>query len=83
MKNKNYKKGGFIKIVLIVVGALVLLKYVFDIDIVGFLTQGRFKEVLDQIYNLGAKGWTKYNELIIKVWDYAVGLIKTLVAKIK
>ena len=81
-KNKNRKRG-FIQIVIIVVGALVLLRYVYDIDIIGFLTQGRFKELLDQFYGLGAKGWAKYSEILLKVWNFFFDVIKNIVAKFR
>lgn len=81
MKNKN--NGGFIKMTLIIVAALVILKYAYDIDVVGFLTQGRFKELLDQFYNLGSKGWAKYSEFLIKAWDFCSNLAKNLIDKIK
>jgi hypothetical protein len=68
MKNKK----GFIKTVIIIVVALVLLKYIYNIDVVGFLTQGRFKELLDQFYGLGVKGW-----------NYFIELIKNFIAKFK
>jgi hypothetical protein len=83
-KMKNLKNNrGFIQIVLVVVGALVLLKYVYNIDVVGFLTQGRPKELLDQFYNLGNKGWQKYDSVIIKIWNYFILFAKDLIAKIK
>lgn len=82
MKNKNQKRG-FIRIILVVVGALVLLKYVYDIDVVGFLTAGRFRELLDQFYSLGAKGWEKYSDIIIRVWNWFIGFAKNLLDKIK
>ena len=74
---KNYKNTGFIQIILIVVAALVLLKYVYDIDIVGLLTKGRPKELLDQFYRLGAEGWERYSGVIMKVWNYLKDLIKS------
>jgi len=80
---KKNKKRGFIQIILVVVGALVLLKYVYSIDVIGFLTQGRFKELLDQFYSLSSKGWTKYSDVIVRVWNYIIVLIKNLVDKIK
>ena len=80
---KFKKERGFIQIILIVVGALVLLKYVYDIDIVGFLTQGRFKELLDRVYDLGTKGWEKYSETLIKLWDYIINFVKNIIAKVK
>jgi len=80
---KKRKNGGFIKIMIIVIGALVLLKYVYDVDVVGFLTQGRFKELLDRFYDLGSKGWSKYSETIIKVWNYFIEFAKNIIAKIK
>lgn len=76
MKKFSNKNTGFIQIVLIVVGALVLLKYVYDIDVIGFLTQGRFKELLDKFYALGSKGWEKYSYGILKVWNYIIDLAK-------
>ncbi|MEK7116579.1 MAG: hypothetical protein AAB837_00235 [Patescibacteria group bacterium] len=80
MKNRN-QKGGFIKIIIIIVGALVLLKYIYNIDVVGFLTQGKFREFLDQIYSLGAKGWQKYSDVIIKIWNYCLNFIKNIFSK--
>lgn len=80
---KNFKnnRGGFIQITLVIIAALVLLKYVYDIDVVGFLTQGRFKELLDQFYELGTKGWAKYSDTIIRAWNYILGLAKDLLDK--
>ena len=83
MKNRKNKKSGFITMILIVIIALVLLKYVYEVDVVGFLTQGRFKELLDQFYKLGSEGWQKYSDLIIKVWNYFIEFIKNIVAKTK
>lgn len=80
---KKHKKGGFIQITLIIIGALVILKYAYDIDVVGFLTKGRFREVLDQIYSFGSKGWEKYNDVIIKVWNYFIDFVKNILDKIK
>jgi hypothetical protein len=79
---KNNKERGFIHLILVVVGALVLLKYVYDIDVIGFLTQGRFKELLDRFYNLGAEGWSKYSDVIIRVWNYIIEFGKNVVAQI-
>ena len=45
---------------MIIVGALVVLKYAYDIDVVEFLTTGNFRKVLDKFYNLGSAGWEKY-----------------------
>jgi len=80
---KTLKKTGFIQMIIVIVGALVLLKYVYDIDVVGFLTQGRFRELLDQFYKLGSFGWEKYSELIIKVVNYIIEFVKNIVAKFK
>lgn len=80
---KKRKNGGFIQIMIIVIAALVLLKYVYDVDVIGFLTQGRFKELLDRFYDLGSKGWSKYSETIIKVWNYFIEFAKNIIAKIK
>ena len=74
--------GGFIKMILLVVIALVLLKYIYSVDVIGFLTQGRPKELLDQIYNLALNGWEKYSEFIIKIWSYIIDFIKSLIKKI-
>lgn len=88
MKNKNPKgdlpaQAGFIQMILIVIGALVLLKYVYNIDIVGYLTVGRPKELLDQFYGLAARGWAKYDSYMIDFWDYSINFIKNLVARFK
>jgi len=83
MRYKKNKKSGLVTIILIIIAALVLLKYVYDIDIVGFLTQGRFKELLDQFYNLGSKGWEKYSDVLIKGWNYIIELAKNILEKSK
>jgi hypothetical protein len=82
-KFKKTKRGGFISIVLIVVAALVLIKYVYNIDIVGFLTTGRFRGLLDQFYKLGSEGWSKYSETLIRVWNYIFEFLKNILAKAK
>lgn len=86
-KNLNNRglpaQAGFVKTILIVVGALVLLKYAYSLDVIGFLTEGRFKELLDRFYELGSKGWLNYKELILKVWNFAISAIKALIDKIK
>ena len=85
MKNQKKRSGkrGFISIIIIIIGALVLLKYVYDIDVIGFLTEGRFKELLDQFYSLGTAGWVKYQDVIIKVWNYFIEFAKNILAKFK
>jgi len=87
MFNSNFKKNdkerGFIQVVLIAVGALVLLKYIYNIDIVGFLTQGKFKEWLDKSYNIATLGWERYSMTMFKVWDYFIEFVKNLATKIK
>ena len=82
LNNKKNTERGFIKMIIIIVGALVLLRYVYKIDVIGFLTQGRFKELLDQFYNLASQGWQKYNQTIIKLWDYIIEFFKNLLAKV-
>ena len=80
-KNKN---SGFIKMTLVIISALVALKYIYDVDVIGFLTQGRFEELLDKFRDLGLKGWEKYKDLIIKVWGMISGFVKDFFAdKIK
>lgn len=81
MKDKNNKQKGFIKIILIVVGSLVLLKYIFDFDIVGLLAEGKFKIVLDKIYELGSYGWNKYKDILIKTFEFIFELVKKLIDK--
>ena len=80
MKNKKNNRG-FIKITIIIVGALVLLKYVYNVDVVGFLTTGKFKEWLDKLYNVATLGWEKYGVFIIKIWNYFIGFIKNIFSK--
>jgi hypothetical protein len=80
---KNNNERGFIKMIIIIIGALVILRYVYNIDVIGFLTQGRFKELLDQFYSLGSQGWEKYSEIIIKIWNFVINSAKDLLDKIK
>lgn len=75
---RTTKSGGFVKMILIVIAGLVLLKYIYDVDVVGFLTQGRFKEILDKIYNWATAGWERYQDTLIAIWNYAVALIKKI-----
>lgn len=80
MKNKK-QNSGFIQIALIIVGALVIMKYIYDIDVVGYLTTGTSRVWLDKIYALGSKGWEKYGELLTKIWNYGVSLVKSFLNK--
>lgn len=80
MKKSN--QGGFIQIALLVLVALIILKYAYSIDVVGFFTTGTFKEILDKVYAWGLKGWSKYSDVIIAIWNFAINLIKELIAKI-
>jgi hypothetical protein len=74
---KNFKKNtGFIKIIFIVVAALVVMKYIYNIDIIGFLTQGRFRDLLDKVYEFGSIGWGKYRDIIIKILEYIKNIIR-------
>ncbi len=79
MRNKiKNNGGGFIQAILIVIGALVILKYAYKIDIVGLLTTGSFKMWLDKFYSLALSGWDRYDWLVVKAWDYSIGFIKGL-----
>lgn len=80
-KQPRPKQKGFIQITLIIIGALVVLKYAYDIDVVGFLTEGKFRELLDKFYNLGSKGWEGYSEILLKLWNYFIDFIKSLIGK--
>lgn len=85
MKIQKKRSGtrGFISMIVIIIGALVLLKYVYNIDVIGFLTQGRFKELLDQFYSLGSAGWSRYQDIIIKLWNFISEFAKNILAKFK
>lgn len=76
--SKNKTSRGFIKATLMILGALVLLKYTFDIDIVEFLTTGRFRSFLDWFYELGQMGWIKYRDILLKIWGSIVYFIKNI-----
>jgi hypothetical protein len=66
--NVNNNQRGFVKSVLIIVGALVLLKYTYKLDVIGYLTDGKFKELLNKFYEIGKYGWDKYYYLIAVIW---------------
>ena len=72
---------GFISITLIVIGVLITLKYAFNVDIVGFLTSGKFREFLDTAYTWSAKGWNQYSELLVKLAKMLIDLIKNTLDK--
>lgn len=80
LKSKNPQKG-FLKMTVIIVGALVILKYAYNLDVVGFLTTGKFRAFLDYFYKLGSEGWIEYRGVLINVFDKIIYLIKTLLAK--
>lgn len=80
---KRNEASGFIQIIILIIAALVLLKYIYDIDIVGFLTEGRFKEILDRIYEFGSNGWAKYSGAVLKIWNYIIEFLKNFLARFK
>ncbi len=75
MKNNN---KGFIKTILAIVGALVLLKYAYDFDIIGLLAEGKFKIVLDKIYEIGLYGWNHFRDILTEGLHYLLDLIKKI-----
>jgi len=52
------KNRGFIHIVILVIAGLILLKYVYDIDVLG------------KTYEFLIFVWGKYGVWIVKVWEY-------------
>lgn len=80
---KKKRSGGFIRTIIIIVGALVFLRYVYDIDIVGFLIQGRFKELFGKLYELSLSGWQKYGDAAIKVWGLFIDFVKKVIAEFR
>ena len=83
MKKKilNKRGSGFIQIALLIVIALVILKYVYDIDVVGFLTTGKPKEWLDWLFELWSKVLDKIGPWVLKGWSYVFDWIKNLLDK--
>ncbi len=76
MKKYQNKNRGFITRVVVIVLALVLLKYIYDFDLIDKLTSGKFRVVLDTAYEWCEKLWTKYKDIIVVTWKYLIGLIK-------
>lgn len=70
------RNSGFIKTVLVVIAGLVLLKYLYDFDVINMLTQGKFKMIIDKIYEVGSYGWQKYQDTLIRIFKYIFSLIK-------
>ncbi len=70
------QSGGFIKMILLIIAGLVLLKYLYEVDIVGYLTEGRFREILDKVYAFSTEAWVKYREVVVKIWNYIIGWFK-------
>ena len=64
--------------IILVVAGLVLIKYAYDIDVVGFLTKSYFKDWLDKIYNIASVGWQKYSDTLMKVFNYCIAFIKNI-----
>jgi hypothetical protein len=84
MKNlKHNQRGGAIKTIIFVVAALVLLKYLYQFDVIGDLSQGKFKYVLDKFYAFGQAGWSKWNYILVKVWEFAKSLFWNILNTIK
>jgi len=57
MKNNNNNRG-FIKIAIVIIAALILLKYVYEID------------VLDKVYEWVLAFWEKYGDRAIEAWEW-------------
>jgi len=80
MKNKIQKRkgtqAGFISMIIIIIGALVLLKYVYDIDVVNSLIKGNFKDLANQLYELIINWWKEYGDAAIKIWNNCLDFIK-------
>jgi len=72
----NRKQSGFITIIIVIIAALVLLKYAYDIDVVNSIIAGNFKDLFDQIYNLIINWWGEYGHVILNIWNSIIDLIK-------
>ena len=69
--------------VLLVLVVLIVLRYIYDVDIVGFFTTGWFRQVLDKIYKFGSEGWQKYGDMLIGIWNFILNFLKDLASKAK
>lgn len=76
------QESGFIKSIILILGALIVLKYIYSIDVVGFLTTGKFKIFLDTFYKFGYEAWIKYREVVIEISKKIIYLVKILISKI-
>ncbi len=81
--NPRNKNTGFIKTVLLVIAALVLLKYAYDFDVIYLLSTGKFKIVLDKFYSFGKAGWGSYSETVLKIWDFITHVFWQVINKAK
>ena len=68
---KYMNNRGFIRNIIIIVAALVALKYFFHFDLVGLITQGKYKEV---VLWLKENIWQKF--IVDIVWTHMSGLFK-------
>ncbi len=74
--NKNIKNRGFIKTIILVIVSLVIIKYVYDINVIDIFTTGKFRIWLDNFYNFSSNIWQKYGSLIKKLFSYILDKIK-------
>lgn len=70
------KNQGFIKIILIILVALALAKFIFGFDILEFLQRDEIKEVWDYIWNLIVLVWENFIKgPIMAIWDWVRGFL--------
>ncbi|MEK7185590.1 MAG: hypothetical protein AAB726_03140 [Patescibacteria group bacterium] len=67
MTNSNSKKG-FFQIIIILIIAIIIMKFVLDIDIIDFLKSDRFEEWFGYIKDVAVAIWEKVIKPIINLF---------------
>lgn len=67
-KKITNSKGGFFQIIIILIIAIIVLKFIFDIDIIDFLKSDRFEEWFGYIKNVVVIIWEKVIRPIINLF---------------
>ncbi|NQV88278.1 MAG: hypothetical protein HQ402_01835 [Parcubacteria group bacterium] len=76
MKYTN-KKRGFLKMILVVIVALALLKFVFHFDIIDFFNSPKAQETVKYVLNVVKIVWEYIRVPFLFVWDRANDFIRS------
>ena len=73
--NTQNKEAGLIKAIILVVIALLILKFAFDFDVVDYISGEEFKTFATGVWNAVKIGWAALLDMAVRLWEFVTGFL--------